>query len=230
MNYRRIYNELIMKAWRRGGVEGYKEKHHIIPRCQGGGNDKANLVELTAAEHYIAHLLLMKMYPSFHKLTLPVLLMGKKLGRGLNNKLYERARIFSSRCQMGKVASAKTRAKMSASRMGKSPGNKGVKHSDELRAKMSAVRKGNKKVIEHLSRLTTAKKGIPLTEEHKAKIGSANRGRKMSEEARAKNSAAKKGNQHALGTKRTPESIARMRATKAKNKERKELLQFWCAL
>jgi len=36
--------------------------HHIIPRSLGGLNDKINLVNLTAREHYIAHLLLWKIY------------------------------------------------------------------------------------------------------------------------------------------------------------------------
>lgn len=31
------------------------EKHHIIPRCFGGPNDKTNIVKLTAYEHILAH-------------------------------------------------------------------------------------------------------------------------------------------------------------------------------
>ncbi len=39
---------------------GYKEKHHIIPKSLGGNNSKDNLVELTAREHFIVHMLLCK--------------------------------------------------------------------------------------------------------------------------------------------------------------------------
>jgi hypothetical protein len=39
----------------------YCEKHHIIPKSLGGSDDFENLVLLTAREHYIAHLLLIKM-------------------------------------------------------------------------------------------------------------------------------------------------------------------------
>jgi hypothetical protein len=39
---------------------GYCEKHHILPKCLGGSNDKLNLVQLTAREHFICHLLLVK--------------------------------------------------------------------------------------------------------------------------------------------------------------------------
>jgi 5-methylcytosine-specific restriction endonuclease McrA len=38
---------------------GYKEIHHILPKSLGGSNDKSNLVELTAREHYIVHMLIM---------------------------------------------------------------------------------------------------------------------------------------------------------------------------
>lgn len=39
----------------------YYETHHIIPRCMGGSNAKSNLVKFTAREHYIAHMLLVRM-------------------------------------------------------------------------------------------------------------------------------------------------------------------------
>lgn len=59
--YSRCYERLIKKAQVRGTIQGYKERHHIIPRCFGGDNSKTNVVQLTAREHYIAHLLLWKM-------------------------------------------------------------------------------------------------------------------------------------------------------------------------
>jgi hypothetical protein len=42
-------------------TEGYTELHHIIPQSMGGSNDKENLVELSAREHFICHWLLIKM-------------------------------------------------------------------------------------------------------------------------------------------------------------------------
>ena len=35
MNYQKIYNQIIERAKTRQ-LEGYKEKHHILPRCMGG--------------------------------------------------------------------------------------------------------------------------------------------------------------------------------------------------
>jgi hypothetical protein len=58
--YSRWYEALVTKAQNRT-IEGYVESHHIIPRSFGGNDGKANLVSLTAREHYIAHALLWKM-------------------------------------------------------------------------------------------------------------------------------------------------------------------------
>ena len=67
MNYEKVYYNLIEKARARGlnkKVLDYKtEKHHIIPKCLNGTDDKNNLVLLTPKEHYVAHHLLIKIYP-----------------------------------------------------------------------------------------------------------------------------------------------------------------------
>jgi hypothetical protein len=51
MNYEKIYDCIIKRAKTRK-LEGYVEKHHIIPKCMGGSNEKQNIVELTAREHF----------------------------------------------------------------------------------------------------------------------------------------------------------------------------------
>ena len=60
MDYQKIYKNLMEKAVERKVVLGYKETHHITPRSLGGTNAPDNLVELTAREHLIAHMLLAK--------------------------------------------------------------------------------------------------------------------------------------------------------------------------
>lgn len=67
MNYIKIYDAIVQRAKTRQ-LEGYAEQHHIIPRCLGGDNSKANLVRLTAREHFICHLLLVDIYPNNKKL------------------------------------------------------------------------------------------------------------------------------------------------------------------
>ena len=62
MDYLKHYNLLMSKAQNRI-LDEYVESHHIIPRCMGGTDDINNLVDLTPEEHYLAHQLLVKMYP-----------------------------------------------------------------------------------------------------------------------------------------------------------------------
>ena len=58
--YTNWYFDLIEKC-RNQKIEGYKERHHIIPRSIGGSDNTDNLVNMTARQHFIAHLLLSKM-------------------------------------------------------------------------------------------------------------------------------------------------------------------------
>lgn len=63
MDYHYHYNVLIERSKDREIIE-YTEKHHIVPKCMGGSNDKANITKLSAREHFVAHQLLVKMYPN----------------------------------------------------------------------------------------------------------------------------------------------------------------------
>ena len=88
MNYQKHYNLLIERAKNRN-LEGYKERHHIVPCCMGGTDERDNLVELTAEEHFVAHQLLVKMYPDHDGLKWAAVLMtGHSNGKRANNKLY----------------------------------------------------------------------------------------------------------------------------------------------
>ena len=85
MNYCLIYEKLIEKAKCRVSLKGYTEKHHIIPKCMGGSNNTNNLVDLTPEEHYVAHQLLVKIYPNN---SLLVFAAHKMCCGRFNNKLY----------------------------------------------------------------------------------------------------------------------------------------------
>ena len=61
MDYRKHYDLLMDKARlsrRAKGLGEYYERHHIIPKSEGGTDDDDNLVLLTAREHFVAHFLL----------------------------------------------------------------------------------------------------------------------------------------------------------------------------
>jgi hypothetical protein len=102
MNYQRIYDQLIERAKNRN-LEGYKEKHHILPKCLGGSNDKENLVELTAREHFLCHMLLCEIYPKSIKLYQALWLMStnknKREGKRykITSRVYERLKTEASK-------------------------------------------------------------------------------------------------------------------------------------
>ena len=58
--YSNWYFNIITRAKNRQ-LASYSEKHHIIPKSLGGSNDKDNLVQLTPKEHFVCHILLVKM-------------------------------------------------------------------------------------------------------------------------------------------------------------------------
>ena len=61
MTYNDFINDILVSRGRFGIPKGeYKERHHIIPRCTGGLDEEDNLIDLTAKEHFIAHMLLAK--------------------------------------------------------------------------------------------------------------------------------------------------------------------------
>ncbi len=57
--YTHWYYSIINSAQTRATI-GYTERHHIIPKSLGGSDDRSNLVQLTAREHFICHWLLTK--------------------------------------------------------------------------------------------------------------------------------------------------------------------------
>jgi hypothetical protein len=68
--YHKFYDAIIASAKsknRRKSESEYFESHHIIPKSLGGSNEKSNLVLLTAREHYIVHMLLVRMIPKPNK-------------------------------------------------------------------------------------------------------------------------------------------------------------------
>lgn len=87
MDYEKHYNRLIDRAKNRK-LECYTEKHHIVPKCLGGSDDKSNIAELTAREHFIAHQLLVKMNPDNYGLISAVSYMTCGNAERMNNRLY----------------------------------------------------------------------------------------------------------------------------------------------
>ena len=78
MDYVRIYAEFINdRKSNQPQKPDYFEKHHIVPRSLGGGNDKSNIIRLTPEDHYFAHLILARIHGG-HLWSCVLLLSGKR--------------------------------------------------------------------------------------------------------------------------------------------------------
>jgi hypothetical protein len=77
-------------------TEGYTELHHIMPQSMGGTNDKENLVELTAREHFICHWLLVKMTEGDERGKMLYALQGMKAENKFQNRYHTQitARVY----------------------------------------------------------------------------------------------------------------------------------------
>ena len=137
MDYTKHYNLLIERA-RGRTLEGYKESHHIVPRCMGGSDDPSNLADLTPEEHYLAHLLLMKMHPHNPKLYAAALIMTSRPG----NKAYgwlkrKQAELMSSDYNPMRRFPEKNHFRYNKYWVGRN-------HSDEAKRKCSEAKLGEK--------------------------------------------------------------------------------------
>ena len=155
--YSQTYSNIIDRAKSRV-LEGYSETHHILPKSMGGTDDPSNLVELTAREHYICHLLLPKMTygANYHKMIYAFIIMsGRQIYGSRKYAFYreEYAKINS------KLRSGPGNGMWGVDRSGENNTFYGKHHSEETKRKLSEFRKGH-----------SWNKGIPKTEEHKRKI------------------------------------------------------------
>lgn len=88
MDYQKHYDLLISRAKVRE-LTSYTERHHIVPKCMGGSNNLSNIVKLTPEEHYVAHQLLIKIYPYNHSLKKAAWMMSvSSKNQKRNNKAY----------------------------------------------------------------------------------------------------------------------------------------------
>lgn len=85
------YENLVAKARTRPLLEGYVERHHVVPVSLGGNNRLENIITLSAREHYIAHLLLWRMSmdkKSHNKMTMALHVMVNGSGHKKQDRSY----------------------------------------------------------------------------------------------------------------------------------------------
>ena len=164
--YTNWYHKIIhnAKTLERDKKSQYFERHHIIPRSLGGSNARQNLVNLTAREHFLCHMLLPKMVQGntseyFKMLHCAILMKGgnRFQTRYCNSKLYESVKReyaeYRRSIRLGSVMSEETKSKISQSKL----------------ANPFRISDASKKIISEKAK-TRARK--PFSDEYKAKMSS----------------------------------------------------------
>ena len=129
MNYQKIYDDLIAKRIQDVNTTPFCENHHIKPRSIHPEleHESSNIVRLTYREHFVAHLLLVKIY--------------NQLGDKVNEQKMANAVMRMSRHKKYERTSSREYDKIKSSLKGNGP-NKGRNFSLEARRHMSEARKG----------------------------------------------------------------------------------------
>jgi hypothetical protein len=186
--YSKLYYNITANAKQRI-VEGYTELHHIIPQSMGGNNEKENLVELTAREHFICHWLLVKMTEGDDRSKMLYALKGMKAENKFQQRyqtkitarVYETYRIEHaenhSKTMKGRPASNKGRPmpeeqKQLLREKAKANHANGKVYSKESQEKRVAKILGQKRTDETKRLMSLASKGKPkgpMSEEEKLK-------------------------------------------------------------
>ena len=173
MDYKAHYDRLIERA-RNRVLEGYRERHHVLPRCCGGDDSPENLVDLTPEEHLVAHELLVKLNPGNGRIAHAANLMASRFG---GNKKYGWLRRLHaaavSRATKGSKKSAEHRAKIAASHVG-------IRVSPEAGRKIGEANRNRVFSDETRARMSASHTGVargPCSPETRAKIASAHRAR-----------------------------------------------------
>ena len=195
--YNTWYNNITENAKTRT-VEGYVERHHIIPRSLGGLDSKENLADLTAREHFICHWLLTKMHTGEAKAKMIYALNGMKRN-GQYTQRYETkitSRVYENLKKEFSVVH-------SATMKGRPAHNKGIPASAaqiEKNRKAALQREPQSKESRELQASKT--RGQKRTEEQKARMKAAMTGIKkgpMSDAEKTKRSVALKGKKKPSG-------------------------------
>lgn len=181
MDYRLIHDRIVSRA-RERCLEGYCERHHVIPKCLGGTDDVDNLVKLTAREHFIIHKILCLLYPHEGGLHWAAFMMAGCSGNAKQDRGYRVGAREYARLRENLKLSDETKAKISIANKGKQS-RLGAKLTEETKKKMSDARKGQ----------VSPTKGMKHTQETRDRMSSAAQtrpNRPHTEETREKLSAA----------------------------------------
>lgn len=236
MNARLHYATLIERARQRQRPIAC-EDHHVIPRCMGGLDVEENRAALTPEEHYVAHQLLIRIYPDEPKLVYAAFMMsltnryhhrrgnrpygwirrkmatqqrGRKHSLGHIEKIRAKAKRPSDAAlakTLAKIQSPEYRAAASARRALQAP------DSDETRLRKSLAQKGKSRP-----------RSVASIEAHRKAMGAAETRANMSSSRRIFWARVRAGEvaHPSKGRKRTVAQCERLSAARKKDWERRK--------
>lgn len=158
LHYKQRYDKLI-HHYRNTLCEGYMEKHHVVPKCMGGGDEMENMILLPLRAHYLAHYLLTKAYPGNNKLYhafAAMSLHGKNHKRTFTSKQYEKMRKARSNALTGIPRPEHVKQKLRKPKANKE--NYYKPKTEAHKANISKANKGKKKTAEHVAKLVAARR------------------------------------------------------------------------
>lgn len=186
--YTKWYWSIVSRA---DSTAEYTEVHHIVPKSLGGTDEATNLVRVSGRQHFVLHLLLIKMVDGRRRSKMAWALHRMAFsGLSLKSGEYAMARKIH-RKNVALPKTAEHQAKIAASL-------RGQKRTAEHKRNMSIGAKKRDPATriqspEHTEKVRAKLKGVPKTTEHCEKLRQSALGRKLTAEAKSKMSATTKG-------------------------------------
>lgn len=172
MTYKEFIDNILETRGRFSCGDEYHEKHHIVPRCMGGGNEEENLIDLYAREHFEAHRLLALENPDDYGLIYAWFRMSFGKNQDRITHIVTAEEYEEARTKVAQLTSLRF---------------KGRKVSEETKIKMSQSQKGRPLSEEHRKKLSENHAdfkgensywyGKNFSEEHRKKLSESHKGK-----------------------------------------------------
>jgi hypothetical protein len=180
-------------ALKNQSIDGYSEKHHIVPRSMGGGDEPSNIIVLTLRQHYVAHWMLWKVYGGKMAVAFDYMNGIKKYGYRLTGRTIKLLSEDVSKRRSERPVSDATKDKQRQAKLGRKLSAEHIEKVRQASIGRTYSEETKRKVSEGKKGISTRGTGWTQSEETRNKIGQAQvgalnhmHGRKHSMETRMK--------------------------------------------
>ena len=181
ISYQEFIQNILDTRGRFACGDEYHERHHIVPRCMNGGNEKENLIDLFAREHYEAHRLLALEYPQNTKLVYAWWMMSTTM-----KSSQRREKITPEEYEEAKKLVSQTTSGENHPMYGKPSPRRGVKLSEEQKQHLREINLGERSPMfgktmseETRAKMSIARLGRVATDKERENMSKAHLGKNM---------------------------------------------------